>query len=288
MKGKPLKGNAQAWNHNLQKKAAVINDLSCFGRCSLTVTLPILSAMGIQCCPVPTAIFTNHTGYPSYAWTDYTEHLDDFICEWKKLGLCFNAIATGFLGSARQLDFVRRFLEAFKDENTLVAVDPVMGDDGKLYATYDTELAAAMRHLLDVADILTPNLTEACVLAGIPYNPHPSDAELSSLCEQLAARHTSKVVISGIERGGDLLNVVYERGQQSPVFLSERKIGRERSGTGDVFFSVILGGAINGLPFVESVRRASAFVARAAAKTEELGIYEEDGLAFEELLGELQ
>ena len=282
-----MKGNVQAWNHNLQKKAAVINDLSCFGRCSLTVTLPILSAMGIQCCPVPTAIFTNHTGYPSYAWTDYTEHLDDFISEWKKLGLRFNAIATGFLGSASQLDFVRRFLETFKDKDTLVAVDPVMGDNGKLYATYDTELAAAMRQLLDVADILTPNLTEACVLADIPYNPHSSDAELSSLCEQLAARHTRKVVISGIEREGNLLNVVYERGQ-SPVFLTERKIGRERSGTGDVFFSVILGGAVNGVPFAESVRRASAFVARAAARTEELGVHEEDGLAFEDFLGELQ
>ena len=100
-------------SHNIQKKAAVINDLSCFGRCSLTVTLPILSAMKIQCCPVPTAIFTNHTGYPSYAWTDYTDHLDDFIREWRKLGLQFDAIATGFLGSVRQIDFVRRFLDAF-------------------------------------------------------------------------------------------------------------------------------------------------------------------------------
>ena len=272
--------------HNQQRKAAVINDLSCFGRCSLTVTLPILSAMKIQCCPVPTAIFTNHTGYPSYAWTDYTDHLDDFIREWRKLGLRFDAIATGFLGSVRQIDFVRRFLDAFLDEGTLVVVDPVMGDYGKLYATYDKELSEAMREVLDVADILTPNLTEAYVLAGIPYNPEAGDAELTELCERLAERHVRKIVISGIERGADLLNVVYERGR-APVFLSERRIGCDRSGTGDVFFSVILGNAVNGISFEESVRRASAFVAKAAERTSKLGIHEEDGLAFEDLLKEL-
>jgi pyridoxine kinase len=272
--------------HNKQRKAAVINDLSCFGRCSLTVTLPILSALKVQCCPVPTAIFTNHTGYPSYAWTDYTNHLDDFISEWEKLGLRFDAIATGFLGSARQIAFVRRFLDAFRDADTVVAVDPVMGDHGQLYSTYSTELAQAMRHLLDAADILTPNLTEACILAEVPYNPVPSDAELSDLCERLAERHPRSIVISGIERGDNLLNAVYEKGLQ-PVFVSERKIGCDRSGTGDVFFSVILGNAVNGIPFAESVRRASAFVAKAVAHTSKLGIYKEDGLAFEELLGDI-
>jgi len=272
--------------HNQQKKAAVINDLSCFGRCSLTVTLPILSAMKVQCCPVPTAIFTNHTGYASYAWTDYTDHLDDFISEWKKLGLRFDAIATGFLGSVRQIAFVRRFLDAFRDAGTLVAVDPVMGDYGKLYSTYSTDLAQSMRQLLDVADILTPNLTEACILAEVPYNPAPSNAELSDLCERLGEGHARNIVISGIERGDDLLNVVFEKGQP-PVFLSERRIGCDRSGTGDVFFSVILGNAVNGVPFVESVRRASAFVAKATAHTSELGIYEEDGLAIEDVLKEL-
>ena len=273
-------------SHNLQKKAAVINDLSCFGRCSLTVTLPILSAMKVQCCPVPTAIFTNHTGYPSYAWTDYTDHLDDFICEWRKLGLRFDAIATGFLGSIRQIDFVCRFLDAFRDEDTLVAVDPVMGDDGKLYATYDNELAEAMRRLLDVADILTPNLTEAYVLADLPFNPNTDDAELSELCERLAERHARNIVISGIERGDDLLNAIYEKGK-APVFQSQRKIGCERCGTGDVFFSVILGNAVNGIPFEESVRRASAFISKAMEHTSKLGIHEEDGLAFEDILKEL-
>ena len=128
-------------NHNTQKKAAVINDFTSFGRCSLAVTIPILSAMKVQCCPVPTAFFTNHTGFDSFAWTDNTPHLDDYIAEWRKLNLRFNAIQTGFLGSHAQVDFVLRFLAAFRTPETVICVDPVMGDYGKLYPTYDQGLA---------------------------------------------------------------------------------------------------------------------------------------------------
>ena len=141
----------------MQKRAAVINDFASFGRCSLAVSIPILSAMKIQCCPVPTAIFTNHTGFPSFKWTDYSAHMDDYIEEWLKLGLKFDAIQTGFLGGVRQIDFVFRFLEAFRSSRLLVAIDPVMGDYGKLYSTYSMELAESMRRFLPVADILTPN-----------------------------------------------------------------------------------------------------------------------------------
>ncbi|MBR6471144.1 MAG: pyridoxamine kinase [Victivallales bacterium] len=270
-------------DHNRQKKAAVINDFTSFGRCSLAVTIPILSALKVQCCPVPTAFFTNHTGYPSFAWTDYTDHLDDYIREWQKLHLRFDAIATGFLGSRRQVDFVQRFLEAFRDEHTLVVVDPVMGDYGQLYATYDSALAESMRAFLDVADILTPNLTEACVLANRPYDPAITDAELAKMCEFLTSRHANKVVVSGIARGSMLVNFVHERGQ-APQIFAEPKIGNDRSGSGDVFASVILADAVNGVSFAESVHRASSFVAKAVARTVEMGIPEHDGLAIEEVL----
>ena len=149
--------DAQA-DHNRQKKAAVINDFTSFGRCSLAVTIPILSAMKVQCCPVPTAFFTNHTGFDSFAWTDNTTHLDDYIAEWRKLGLRFAAIQTGFLGSHEQVAFVHRFIKAFKTTDTVVCVDPVMGDYGRLYPTYDRERAESMRSFLDMADILTPNI----------------------------------------------------------------------------------------------------------------------------------
>ncbi|MBO4619197.1 MAG: pyridoxamine kinase [Victivallales bacterium] len=273
-------------DHNRQKKAAVINDFTSFGRCSLAVTIPILSALKVQCCSVPTAIFTNHTGYPSFAWTDYTDHLDDYICEWQKLHLRFDAIATGFLGSHRQVDFVQRFLTAFRDERTVVVVDPVMGDYGRLYPTYDATLAESMRAFLDVADILTPNLTEACVLANRPYDPAITDAELLGLCDRLTSRHATKIVVSGIARGSELVNFVFERGC-SPQIVAEPKIGNDRSGSGDVFASVILADAVNGVPFAESVRRASAFVAQAVARTVELVIPEQDGLAIEEVLEKL-
>ena len=272
--------------HNRQKKAAVINDFTSFGRCSLAVTIPILAALKVQCCPVPTAIFTNHTGYPSFAWTDYTPHLDDYVREWKKLGLRFDAIATGFLGSRQQVAFVQRFLDAFRDEATVVVVDPVMGDYGRLYATYDAALADSMRDFLAVADLLTPNLTEACVLANRPYDPAISDSELAAMCSELTSKHASKVVVSGIPRGKDLVNFVFERGQ-APRLFAEPKLGNDRSGSGDVFASVILADAVNGVPFAESVRRASTFVAQAVQRTIELGIPEQDGLAIEEVLSQL-
>ena len=273
-------------NHNTQKKAAVINDFTSFGRCSLAVTIPILSAMKVQCCPVPTAFFTNHTGFDSFAWTDNTPHLDSYIDEWRKLNLRFNAIQTGFLGSHEQVDFVLRFLAAFRAPGTIVCVEPVMGDYGHLYPTYDRERAESMRSFLDEADILTPNLTEACFLADVPYRTDFTDAELDSLCARLAEKNGSKVVVSGIPRGDALVNFIYEQGRPSSLH-AEPKIGGDRSGTGDVFASVILGDAVNGLDFAESVRKASSFTAKAVRRTVELGLPPKDGLAIEEVLGDL-
>lgn len=270
----------------MQKKAAVINDFSSYGRCSLAVAIPILSALKVQCCAVPTAIFTNHTGFPSFSWTDYTDHMDDYIREWKKLELSFDAIQTGFLGSKAQIDYVFRFLEAFRRPGVIVAVDPVMGDYGRLYSTYDQELAESMRRLLAVADILTPNLTEACVLAGRTYDPHMADSDINALARELSEPNGAKVVITGIQRDDSLLNFVWERGRL-PFVHCARKIGEDRSGTGDVFSSVILGDAINGVPFSQSVVKASSFVASAVRRSVELDIPLRAGLAIEEVLGEL-
>lgn len=273
-------------SHNRQKKVAVINDFSGFGRCSIAVSLPILSAMGMQCCPLPTAIFSNHTGFPSYAWTDYTGHMDAYMREWKKLDLRFHAISTGFLGSREQIALVKQFLALFRTPDTIVVVDPVMGDGGRLYATCTRELAEGMGELAACADILTPNLTEACVLAGRDYDPHPSEEVLEELCRTLSARGPQKIVISGLDFGDALGNYVYQA-QKSARLLKERKAGACRSGTGDVFASILTGDAVNGVDFARSVERASGFVARAIRRSEELKIPLTDGIAFEELLGEL-
>ena len=270
----------------MQKKAAVINDFSSYGRCSLAVTIPILSAMKVQCCPVPTAIFTNHTGYPSFSWTDYTGHMDDYIREWKKLGLRFNAVQTGFLGSKEQIDYVFRFLDAFREEGTIVSIDPVMGDYGRLYSTYSKELAESMRRFLPVADILTPNLTEACVLADVAYDPQMPDSGLESIARALSEPNGAKVAITGLLRGDKILNFVYEKGCL-PRVHSQPKIGEDRSGTGDVFSSVVLADAVNGVDFNDSVEKASSFVANAVRRSVELEIPVRDGLAIEEVLGDL-
>lgn len=273
-------------SHNNQKKVAVVNDFSGFGRCSIAVSLPIISAMKIQCCPLPTAIFSNHTGFPSFFWTDYTEHMEEYAAEWEKLGLVFDAIATGFLGSEHQLEIVQRFLSRFKTEKTTVLVDPVMGDYGRLYPTYSQSLAEGMRALVRFADILTPNLTEACVLAGIPYREDMTEMQLYDLCTALAALGPDRIVISGLERGDSLGNFVYQAGK-APVMLLEKRAGPNRSGTGDVFSSIIAADTVNGVPFRDSVEHASSFVARAIRRSEEMGIPRTDGICFEELLTEL-
>ena len=274
-------------SHNHQKKAAVINDYSGFGRCSLAVALPILSVMGVQCCPLPTAIFSNHTGFPSYYWTDFTQHMEPYMAEWEKLDLRFNAIATGFLGSEPQIRIVRSFLGRFKTDGTIAVIDPVMGDYGRLYPTYSPALADAMRQLVRYADILTPNLTEACALLGLPYRENFTEAELGQMCADLSGQGPEKIVISGLTLDAHTLgNFVYERGK-TPTMLPCEKVGGYRSGTGDVFSAILTGCAIQGAPFETAVRRASDFISKTIRRTIELGIPPTDGICFEEYLADL-
>lgn len=273
-------------DHNRQDKIAVINDFSGFGRCSIAVALPIISAMGVQCCPLPTAVFSNHTGFERYYWTDFTDHMEAYARQWENLDLHFRGIATGFLGSVRQIDIVSRFLERFDRPETVVLVDPVMGDNGALYPTYTPELAAEMGRLVSYADILTPNLTEACALTGTEYRPMFPEEELLEMCRALSARGPEKVVISGLDFGDTLGNFIYEA-EQPPQMLKVPKVGACRSGTGDVFAAILIADAVNGGAFPDSVRKAATFLSHALERTDALGIPPTDGIAFEGLLGEL-
>ena len=272
--------------HNHQKKIAAINDFCGFGKCSLAVSLPIISAMKIQCCPLPTSIFSNHTGYDSFYCTDFTSHMDNYVNEWARLGLKFNGILTGYLGSFDQIEIVKHFLDRFKNLDTVSVIDPVMGDRGELYTAYSEELAKGMRSLVKYADILTPNLTEACILTDTPYNPNPTDSELLCLCEKLSKMGPERIVISGIERDNDLVNYVYVCGE-APIKVISHKVGPCRAGTGDVFSSVIAADAVNGVDFASSVSHAADFIAKVLRRTLELNIPKADGICFEEFLGEL-
>lgn len=185
-------------DRNRQKKIAIINDMSGFGRCSIAVELPIISHMKVQCCPIPTSIFSNHTGYDSFFFEDFTEQMVPYIEEWKKLDLKFDGICSGFLGSARQIEIVQNFFKHFKSEDTIVILDPIMGDDGKPYATYTDELCQKMKHLVPYADIITPNLTEACILTDTPYKKRWKLKELRELTEKLEKMGPAKIVITGI------------------------------------------------------------------------------------------
>jgi pyridoxine kinase len=264
-----------------QKRAAIIQDMSGFGRCSLTVALPLLSAEGIQSCPVPTAMLSNHTGYPSFYFYDFTGQMTAYTDEWRKMKLDFDGIYAGFLGSKKQIGIVEAFIRDFKREGTLVILDPVMGDHGETYATYTGEMCREMKKLVAWADILTPNLTEACLLTGRPYRKSGwKQAELQETAEELVSLGAKKVVITGIEQGGFVSNFYYEEGG-SRGFVRRRKVAVSRPGTGDVFASLVAADTINGVPFPQAVGRAADFVKRCLIESEKRQIPVQDGVCFE-------
>lgn len=275
-------------NHNTQKKIAAINDISGFGRCALTVSLPVISHLRVQCCPVPTSILSNHTGFDDYFFDDYTKKLSDYLAQWEKLGLKFEGILSGFLGSAEQIAIVEKFIARFRTKRTIVIVDPIMGDHGKIYATYTEEMCEEMRKLVSLADIVTPNVTECCKLTQTPYkNSGWRKKELLNMAEQLCDMGPQKVVITGIVQGGFIANYVYEKGKE-PRLLRTHAVGTERCGTGDIFAAVIAADAVNGIPFEISVKKASAFIKKCIQRTEELSIPKTDGVCFEEVLHTLK
>ena len=274
-------------SHNNQKKIAVINDISGFGKCSIAVALPIISHMGIQCCPLPTSIFSNHTGFDSFYYEDFTGHMEQYINEWKKLDLKFSAIASGFFGSDMQIEIVEGFIHYFKDDNTIIVIDPVMGDNGHAYPTYTKKMCEEMKRLVALADILTPNLTEACILTDTPYKHEGwTKSELLELLEKLNDIGAKKIVITGIHFGNFLGNAIYDDGKF--YIQKQKKAGRFRSGTGDIFSAIIAADAVNGVAFIDSVKKASTFIKRCIAETEKLDIPLTDGVCFEELLPKLK
>lgn len=273
-----------------QKKIALINDITGFGRCSIAVELPIISALKIQACPLPTAILSVHTGFDNYFIDDYTDRMKCYIDSWRLNELKFDGIATGFLGSEAQIEIVNNFIE--ENLSSFVMIDPVMGDHGRLYASYNKAMCVKMRDLLRYADLVTPNLTEACELLGIAYPSEGiiSDSRLATMAANIAARTRGhKVVITGVtldtDDGQSLTNFVFDNGNIN--LITAHKLGSDRSGTGDAFFAVLAGSIINGEKVVDAARKAANFVTRCIAHAEELNLPWNHGLPFEEFLTEL-
>lgn len=274
-------------NHGTQKKMAIINDISGFGRCSVTVALPIISHMKIQGCILPTSIFSNHTGYEDYFFDDYTDKMKIYAHKWKKLGITFDGITTGFLGSSRQIEIVEAFIKDFKGENTKVIIDPVMGDDGRAYATYTKDMCQQMKRLIGYGDIITPNVTEACILSDTPYKKTGwKKEEIINMLTKLAARGAKQIVLSGISMGDYLGNAILDQNGEITIQRVKR-VGIERAGTGDLFAAIIAADCVNGVEIKKSVRKASSFVKKAIMVTETMNVPPEDGVCFEEIIGSL-
>lgn len=272
-----------------QKRIALINDITGFGRCSVTVELPLISALKVQACPLPTALLSVHTGFPSHYIDDCTDRMRPYMENWKKNGLTFDGIATGFIGSAAQIGIVIDFIEMFRTAETKVMVDPVMGDDGRLYASYTPEMCREMRRLLHYADLVTPNLTEACELLELPYpeDGAVTDEELLHMARALSDAGPAQVVITGLCSGDIIRNFIYERGRE-PEILRQRKIGIDRSGTGDAFAAIVAASLVRGETLHAAVARAAEFISRVLEYMEPLDIPWNWGLAFEEYLTDLR
>ncbi len=265
-----------------QKKIAVINDFSGFGRCSLTVSLPIISSFGIQCCCLPTAVFSNHTAYDSYFFDDYTDKMRRFSENWKKLELGFDGIYTGFLGSAAQADIVMEFIDEFKSGDTKLIVDPVMGDNGLLYSTCTEELRRELKRLAAAADIATPNVTELCFLTDTPYKERIPRADIKKMALELCRAGAGRVVVTGISDGDVISNLICSF--DSCCYVSTLRKGIERAGTGDVFSSVVAASVVCGKSLRDSVVAASRLIERAGALSDELEIPPENGICFERFM----
>ena len=268
-------------------RVAAIHDMSGFGRCSLTVAIPILSVMGIQCCPLPTAFLSTHTGgFEGFTFLDMTDELPKVAAHWKSLGLGFQAVYSGFLGSERQIAIVEDFLREFRGPDTLAVIDPVMGDHGTVYQTYTPAMCAGMARLAELADVITPNLTEAALLLDIPYGELPvGEAGCREIVERLSLDGRRSVVLTGASTAPELTGAMcFDARTGQTEAVQTRRVPQEFHGTGDVFASVLTGALVQGASLPDAVRQAVDFVRACAERTARAGIPMREGVEFEPLL----
>ncbi len=275
-------------------RIAAVNDLSGFGRCSLAVAMPILSAMGFQVCPLPTVLLSAHTGYDAPHIRDFTQDMQSYLQHWDTLGLEFEAIYTGFLGSAEQGEILTRFLQEPAHADILRVVDPAMADHGQLYASCELSLVDAMRSLVGCATVTTPNLTEACLLVGEDYwrvLDLPIDerrAAVFAIGERLLSLGAEAAVITGVPDGDDRIdNYVLDTKNGEHRCVSTSRVARSYAGTGDVFAAVLCGALMRGQTPAAATDTAAQFVHCATAYTAERGLPLQDGIEFEHFLGDL-
>lgn len=280
------------------KRVALINDLSGFGKCSLTAAIPVISVMGIQACPLPTAILSAQTGFQKYYCDDFTDRMDFFTDEWKKMQVSFDGIYSGYLAGPLQMEKVLHFLEAFETKDTLYLADPVMGDNGKGYRIFSKELLDEMKKLTVRANVITPNLTELCFLAGEDYQDvisHRQDKDytkrIQDICEKLLrqAQKSQTVMVTGIIREKENREYVGNLAvtEKDSFYVENPYTGNGFSGTGDLFASVVCGSLVKGLSVREAVEKAASFLQAAIEDASVEKISPNHGVPFEKYLVQL-
>lgn len=277
------------------KRIALINDLSGFGKCSLTAAIPVISVMGIQACPLPTAVLTAQTGFKEYFCDDYTDRMDEFTRHWKRMGVSFDGICSGYLAGAGQIEKVLCFLEEFKGRDTLYLADPVLGDGGRLYGNFTQELLAEMKKLVKKADMITPNLTELCLLAHEDYfqiTKYRGEKDYIKRIEEAAEKLLAKaecpqqVIVTGILNNHGKQEMIGNLvlSEQDSFYIETVYTGKSFSGTGDLFSSVVCGSLVKGFGAEEAVKRAVDFLQGAIEEASRENTPTAHGVHFEHYL----
>lgn len=270
-------------------RVLAIHDMCSFGRCSLTAAIPTLSAMGIQVCPFPTAIFSNNMTYENIDFSDFSPHMTKFMDIWQQNGYEYDAIYSGFLANADQIAIVEDAIDRFASKDTLVVTDTAMADDGKLYPVFQSDIVAAMRRLISKATVITPNYTEACLLLDIPYEDKiPSTQELTKWCQALSKLGPAMVVITSVpSHENEIKNVSYDSKTASYDECTTAHIPLSTCGTGDLFTSVLTGCLMKNMPLHNTVDKVTSFMAYCIQTTYDEKTDTREGILIEKCLPEL-
>lgn len=250
------------------KKILTIQDISCFGKCSLTVALPLLSSMGIETVILPTAVLSTHTLFKGFTCKDLSDQLKPITDHWKQEGITFDAVYTGYLGTEEEIDTVIRIIESFRNENTLVFVDPAMGDNGKLYPAFNEHYAKKNADLCAIADITDPNITEGSFMTGIPYKENYSENYVKEMLLALAEIGTKTPILTGVSLSeGKTGAMGYDTENRTFFNYQNDKIPAAYHGTGDIFSSVLAGAFVLGIDRINALKIAADYTAQTIAET---------------------
>lgn len=256
-----------------------MQDLSCVGQCSLTVALPILSSYGIETCVLPTAILSNHTMFKSWSYLDLTDEAENIFREWKNNCIAFDAFLLGYLGKEALFGVAEKCFDGFSTENAPVIIDPVFADNGKLYGGFDMKYVAGMRNLIRRADVILPNVTEACFLTGVGYRENHDEAYIKTLMEKLRGLTKKTIIITGVELNGGIGECISDGDKTEYVLLNKQP--RKMHGTGDIFASVFTANYLAGKDLAYCCNAASQFVIDCLKITAQSHFY---GVEFEKIL----